>query len=483
MSSDNVADLLEELEGQIEQWRELLRTRLDFAALEEAVTASLDRIAATVLANLLAPLLSDEGFLGSLKGLGGRLGMRFKDYREVSLRLGNGQVIRVRTAYFVKALPKRGRRRRGPNGRGAYLGLEVLGFLSHCSRRLVSAVVEAALLCPSLVVAQRMLARRAIAVDVKTIRRLCGELGEAGLACRGEGSFGEDEDLRGGTVVIGIDGGRLRERRRKRGRKPAGQRRQGYHTDWREPKLFTLYLLDEQGELVKRFAPVHDATLGDHEALFAVLEAYLRALDLAAVKRLVFCGDGAPWIWSGVEALCRRLSLEQARVVEVLDYTHAKQNLQELIDLVPARVQAQQPHLGTTWKELLWQGELDQLHQALCQAITSKSRRQRALKKWQRYFARHQRRMQYQQFRQAKLPCGSGCVESAIRRVINLRLKAPGSFWTQPMAECFLFLRAQLLSGRWEILLNNLTRKTAQLLIPQWPIAAAPTSNLMLNAA
>jgi hypothetical protein len=40
--------------------------------------------------------------------------------------------------------------------------------------------------------------------------------------------------------------------------------------------------------------------------------------------------------------------------------------------------------------------------------------------------------------------------------VINLRLKAPGSFWTRPMAECFLFLRAQLLSGRWEIVLNNL---------------------------
>ncbi len=91
----------------------------------------------------------------------------------------------------VKALPKGGRRRRGPNGRGAYLGLEVLGFLSGCSRRLVSAVVEAALLCPSLAVAQRMLARRAIAMDVKTIGRLCYELGARGLACRGEGSFGD----------------------------------------------------------------------------------------------------------------------------------------------------------------------------------------------------------------------------------------------------------------------------------------------------
>lgn len=483
MPSARLADLLQELEGQLEGLQELLKSSLDFAALEEVVTASLDRVAATVLANVLEALLSDMQWLRSLKDLGGRLGMRFNDLREVAVRLGNGQVIRVRTAYFVKAPAKRGRRRGRRRGRGAYLGLEVLGFVSRCSRRLVSAVVEAALLCPSLVVAQQMLVRRAIELDVKTIRRLCGELGEAGLARRGEVSFDAEENLAGATLVIGIDGGRLRERRRKRGRKPAKLKRQGYHTDWREPKLFTLYLVDDQGELIKRFAPVHDATLGDHQAMFVVLEQYLRALDLTGVKRLVFCGDGAAWIWSGVEALCARLGLEKTRVTQVLDYTHAKQNLQELIDLVPARIRAQQPNLAASWKELLWQGQIDQLQQALCQAITSKTRRQRALKKWQRYFAHHRQRMQYQSFQQAKLPCGSGCVESAIRRVINLRLKAPGSFWTQPMAECFLFLRAQLLSGRWEIMLTNLTRKTAQLLIKHCSSEAVPASTPMLKAA
>jgi len=72
--------------------------------------------------------------------------------------------------------------------------------------------------------------------------------------------------------------------------------------------------------------------------------------------------------------------------------------------------------------------------------------------------------MQYQTFKNASLPCGSGCVESAIRRIINLRLKAPGTFWTPAMAEVFLFLRSQLLSGRWSIMLRNLTRQSARLL-------------------
>lgn len=483
MPETRLADLVLELEGQLERLQELLRTDLDFAAVEEAVTASLDRVAASVLAQVIGPLLSDEEFVGSLKGLGGRLGMRLKDVREVSLRLGNGQEIQVRTGYFVKAKAKRGRRRRGPNGRGAYLGLEVLGFVSRCSRRLLSAVAEAALLCPSLAVGQQTLARRSIELNVKTIRRLCRELGEAGLARRGEVSLDSDEALSGGTLVIGIDGGRLRERRRKRGRKPAKLKRQGYHSDWREPKLFTIYLINDQGELVKPFAPLHDATMGDHEAMFAVLERYLRTLDLNDVERVVFCGDGAAWIWSGVEALCARLGLDSARVTQVLDYTHAKQNLQELLDLVPAKVRAAHPALAEAWKALLWQGQIEPLRQAIEQTITSKSRRQRALNKWQNYFARHQHRMQYQAFQQANLPCGSGCVESAIRRVINLRLKAPGSFWTRPMAECFLFLRAQLLSGRWEIVLNNLTRQMARRLIHQPLDDTPPTSPALLKAA
>jgi len=71
--------------------------------------------------------------------------------------------------------------------------------------------------------------------------------------------------------------------------------------------------------------------------------------------------------------------------------------------------------------------------------------------------------MQYQTFERQGIPCGSGSVESAIRRVINLRLKAPGTFWTIEMAEVFLFLRSQLISGRWSIMMRNLTRQLARM--------------------
>ena len=80
MPNTSIAVLWQELEGQLEQVRELLRTDLDFAVLEAAVTASLNRVAAAMLAEVISPLLSDADCLRSLTGLGGRLGMRVKDY-------------------------------------------------------------------------------------------------------------------------------------------------------------------------------------------------------------------------------------------------------------------------------------------------------------------------------------------------------------------------------------------------------------------
>ena len=66
--------------------------------------------------------------------------------------------------------------------------------------------------------------------------------------------------------------------------------------------------------------------------------------------------------------------------------------------------------------------------------------------------------MKYHQLRQRNLPCGSGIVESAIRRVINLRFKSPSTFWKPENVEKLIFLRAIFLAGRWNIMINNLAK-------------------------
>ena len=58
--------------------------------------------------------------------------------------------------------------------------------------------------------------------------------------------------------------------------------------------------------------------------------------------------------------------------------------------------------------------------------------------------------LQYRTFRRRGPPCGSGAIESTIRRVINLRLKSNGMYWLSENAEAVFALRASLLSDRWE---------------------------------
>jgi len=83
-----------------------------------------------------------------------------------------------------------------------------------------------------------------------------------------------------------------------------------------------------------------------------------------------------------------------------------------------------------------------------------KGRRSKEVGKIIDYFEKHEKRMQYLDFKNAGYPIGSGAIESAVRRVVNLRMKGPGIFWLPESAEAFLHVRAQLLSGRW----NDLCR-------------------------
>ena len=76
------------------------------------------------------------------------------------------------------------------------------------------------------------------------------------------------------------------------------------------------------------------------------------------------------------------------------------------------------------------------------------------MKKLNEYFGNHNR-FQYKTFRDQGLPTGSGTVESAIRRVINLRIKGAGLFWGREHAENMIFLRSLVLTGK----LKNACRK------------------------
>ena len=104
--------------------------------------------------------------------------------------------------------------------------------------------------------------------------------------------MGIEGSLAGKRVVASTDGGRCRVRKDKRGQKTK-KGRSHYRTDWREPKLLVIYVVNEKGRIEQEFSPVIDGTLQGPDEVFRLLEFYLRQLDIQRAKEVPFVADGA----------------------------------------------------------------------------------------------------------------------------------------------------------------------------------------------
>ena len=141
--------------------------------------------------------------------------------------------------------------------------------------------------------------------------------------------------------------------------------------------------------------------------------------------------------------------------MEVLDYYHVCEHITDLIELFP-KANLENIKEAKVYKKLsnyIWTGQ----QSAFITTVNELGKgNMKAVNKALRYFRKHRCRTKYQKLRNQNLPCGSGIVESAIRRIINLRFKCPSSFWIKENVENLIFLRANFLAGRWDILMNNL---------------------------
>ncbi len=82
------------------------------------------------------------------------------------------------------------------------------------------------------------------------------------------------------------------------------------------------------------------------------------------------------------------------------------------------------------------------------------------VKRWINYLDKHWSKTQYTDYEGDKLIYGSGIIEPGIRIIINFRFKNASTFWKEEIVENLYFLRATLLSKRWDLLINNLVKQT-----------------------
>ncbi len=217
---------------------------------------------------------------------------------------------------------------------------------------------------------------------------------------------------------------------------------------------------DEKGQIIRTAPAIIDGTCGNINDLFALLEKYLRAINLEEAQEIVFCADGGNGIWTRFELLAQNLNLKTYYCV--LDYTHAKQNMATVKNLVIKALKLELKSkearkIHKQMDEMFWNGNIKGLTEMVKATMKYKRSLKQALKKLAEYFGEHEK-FQYAFFRSRHLPIGSGAVESAIRRVINLRIKSPGMFWKLEHAEIMIFLRAIVVTGKLRQAYLNLSR-------------------------
>jgi hypothetical protein len=384
--------------------------------------------------------------------------LRKAQTRPLTLRLLGGLLLYLTTWYCgPRASTGKGR---GREGAGLYPELAVLGIFEGSSPALVSLVGRQCALLPSYQIARRELAARGTSLGLKVVHRIARQLGAAVLTSRRRdllrwraSLLTPGTDLVGRRVAAMVDGGRTRVRtviRKQKGKGKAKKQRRRYKAEWREPKLLIIFEIDEHGRMKKKTRPWLDGTFAGPDEAMELLAFHLHRLGARQAQVVVFVADGAPWVWDRLDWVERRVGLPAGRAVRVLDWCHAVHNLSLALEALRLPEDERQRRYAELRKYLRdgWWGVVVEELERLGAAAGSPQDLEQPLG----YLNKHgeARHLDYPSFRRRGLPQGSGAIESAIRRVINLRLKGPGLMWHQENAEGALALRAAAVSERWE---------------------------------
>jgi hypothetical protein len=363
---------------------------------------------------------------------------------KVTIRTAQGLACEVQARYY-RHKGRSGAKR----GRGLYPGLVLLGIHNRCTPGLAGEVSQLSAILGSLEEARAVLSGRGVVLNIKTVRAVSYAYAERARRQQQLGVLAFEQTVAGRRVVISCDGGRVRLREPKRGRKTAKGRRR-YQGAWREPKLIIIYVVDDTGRLEKHFAPLIDGLLKGPDAVFKLLRGYLTQLGIEQADQVLFVADGAPWIWNRVARLFAALGLRAEQCYELVDFYHAVEHLGKVAALRKSWSAKQRRRWIKRHRQLLLKGQIEQVVGGVCDIC--RGRNSKAIRTERNYFVKNIARMAYDKLKALKLPIGSGGVESAIRRVVNLRLKGPCIFWYRENAEAMLMLRAYYKAGRWNML-------------------------------
>lgn len=207
---------------------------------------------------------------------------------------------------------------------------------------------------------------------------------------------------------------------------------------WKEFKVGTVFDVEPRtgrdprtGEEVEQPYAVNThyvAVLGEVSQFSLALWALAVRYQVATALRSAVIADGAEWEWNLADD-------DFPDSNQIVDWYHADEHLAEAAQaLYP-----DDPAAAAQWRHQmhtpLFAGQIWRIVRDLERA---------SLSTHAHYFHTHQRRMQYQEFREEGFPIGSGTVESGVKQ-FKARLTGPGMRWSRPNAQRMPVIRSAVL--------------------------------------
>ncbi len=380
------------------------------------------------------------------------------------LTVGN-VIINLKLPYVVERKTRSDYKRK-PRGQGFCPFLRWLGMESGVTPYVWSNIAKYGTIMNSFEIAKQTLKDWGVKISDERLERLTYKFGIEGLSIRQSkinalkrDRLETSSDLKDQRVIISVDGGRTRVRNYDQKLVNPKTKRKKYTGEWIEPKLLTIYTVDETGKKLKNgeVPVINDGTYDNYKKLLEILEMYLVSLGIKGAKEILLVADGADWIWLHIPTLLNRLGCgEQTNYL--VDFYHATEHLQDFADAAFSKEKER-----LTWfkiaRKALKSGKIDSLLEQMKQLRkSSRGSRRKIMTNQINYFDKRRNKglLNYDKISQLNLPIGSGAVESLIRQAVNLRLKGNGKFWLKENAEIILHARCQWLSGAWSDFTNSI---------------------------
>jgi len=299
-------------------------------------------------------------------------------------------------------------------------------------------------------VAEDILKERGIQTTDNQIMKSTYELSNLSIQNRWEISFSEWENFEWSTVIIWLDWWRIKTRVNKRWRKTS-KNRHNYNWIWREPKNFVIWKLWKTLKL--EWDPIYDWVIWSWEEMWEILKKYLKHWKIHLAKKICVVWDWAKWQWSKIKQILKDLWVDKNKIQLILDYFHWSEHIHDFVSALWLWDKESKKALNR-FKRLFWKWRTDDLIKEM--SFYCKWKNKELLKKKIWYFTRNKERIiDYSSNKKNNLPCWSWIIESMIRRVVNLRMKWNSIFWKCTNANLMLYMRSQILSGRYNLVFEN----------------------------